>query len=59
MLFDKKTRAGRLRFVLSSRIGEAHSSEAVPTDTLENVLRLMPKFLDRKAELSATGELHG
>jgi 3-dehydroquinate synthase len=59
MVADKKTRAGKLRFVLASRIGEAHSSEAVPMDALERVLQLMPKFIDRKAELPRTGKSHG
>ena len=59
MVSDKKTREGKLRFVLSPRIGEAHSSEAVPKDALELVLQLMPKLLDRKAELRRSGNLHG
>jgi 3-dehydroquinate synthase len=59
MVSDKKTRAGKLRFVLSSRIGEAHSSEAVAMDALERVLQLMPKSLDRKTESPRIGKLHG
>jgi 3-dehydroquinate synthase len=59
MFSDKKTRAGKLRFVLSSRIGEAHSSEAVPMDALERILKLMPKSLDRKTESPRIGKLHG
>ena len=59
MVSDKKTRAGKLRFVLSSRVGEAHSSEAVAMDALERVLQLMPKSLDRKTESPRIGKLHG
>jgi 3-dehydroquinate synthase len=59
MFSDKKTRAGKLRFVLSSRIGEAHSSEAVPMDALERILQLIPKSLDRKTESPRIGKLHG
>jgi 3-dehydroquinate synthase len=59
MFSDKKTRAGKLRFVLSSRIGEAHSSEAVAVDALERVLQLMPKSLGQNTELPRIGKLHG
>jgi 3-dehydroquinate synthase len=59
MFLDKKTQAGKLRFVLSSRIGEAHSSEAVPMDALERILQLMPKSLDRKTESPQIEKLHG
>jgi 3-dehydroquinate synthase len=59
MFSDKKTWAGKLRFVLSSRIGEAHSSEAVAMDALERVLQLMRKSLDQKKELPRIGKLHG
>jgi 3-dehydroquinate synthase len=59
MLSDKKTRAGKLRFVLSSRVGEAHSSEAVPVGALQRALQSMPKVLDQAAELHRTGKLHG
>jgi len=59
MLSDKKTRAGKLRFVLSPRIGEAHSSEAVPMDALEKVLQIMPKALAGAPELHRSGKLNG
>ena len=59
MFADKKTRAGKLRFVLSPRIGEAHSSEAVPMDALLRVMRLMPQILSGPAKLQRSGELHG
>jgi 3-dehydroquinate synthase len=59
MFSDKKTRAGKLRFVLSPRIGEAQPSEAVPMDALKRVIRMMPKFLGREARLGQTEKLHG
>jgi 3-dehydroquinate synthase len=59
MLSDKKTRAGKLRFVLSSGVGEAHSSEAVPVGALQRALQSMPKVLDQAAELHRTGKSHG
>jgi 3-dehydroquinate synthase len=46
MLADKKTQAGRLRFVLSRRIGEAHTSDAVPREAVEHVLHFAPRMLD-------------
>jgi 3-dehydroquinate synthase len=58
MFSDKKTRAGKLRFVVSSRIGEAHSSEAVSMDALERAMRLTPKVLGRAEEMHRTGKLH-
>ncbi len=42
---DKKTRAGKLRFVLALRIGKAHSQDDVPLETLERVLHFAPHFL--------------
>src|ERR1700676_2637648 len=51
MFSDKKTRAGKLRFVLSSRIGEGNSSEKVPMGALQRALQSMPKVLDQAAEL--------
>ncbi len=59
MLSDKKTRAGKLRFVLSSRIGEAHSSESVPREVLVAVMRLMPQTLSGTRKLQRSGKLHG
>jgi 3-dehydroquinate synthase len=59
MLSDKKTRAGKLRFVVSPRIGEAHSSEAVSMEALERAMRLTPKVFDRAEEMHRTGKLHG
>ncbi|MGB8458934.1 MAG: 3-dehydroquinate synthase [Candidatus Acidiferrum sp.] len=50
---DKKTRAGKLRFVLTSRIGKASSQADVPLDTLERVLHFAPHFINRR------GKRHG
>ena len=49
---DKKTHAGKLRFVLSPRIGEARSVDGVPLDALERVLRFAPRVLDAGGEIS-------
>jgi 3-dehydroquinate synthase len=59
MLSDKKTRAGTLRFVVSPRIGEAHSSEAVSMAALERAMQLTPKVLGRAEKMHRTGKLHG
>src|SRR6202166_1185975 len=59
MLSDKKARAGRLRFVVSPRIGEGHSSEAVSMDALERAMQLAPKVLGRAEKTPRTGKLHG
>jgi 3-dehydroquinate synthase len=59
MLSDKKTRAGKLRFVLSPRIGEAHSSEAAPMNVLQRVIQMTPKVLAGAAGLREAGKLHG
>ena len=56
MISDKKTRAGKLRFVLSPRIGEAHSSETVPRDALERIMQLTPKVLGKATELQRIGK---
>lgn len=42
---DKKARAGKLRFVLAPRIGQAQSRDNVPLDTLERVLHFAPHFI--------------
>jgi 3-dehydroquinate synthase len=59
MLSDKKTRAGKLRFVLSPRIGGAHSSEAVPMNVVQRVIQMTPKVLAGAAGLREAGKLHG
>jgi 3-dehydroquinate synthase len=42
---DKKTRAGKLRFVLARKIGKAESHDNVPLETLERVLHFAPHFI--------------
>ena len=59
MLSDKKTRAGKLRFVVTPRIGEAYSSEAVSMEALERAMQLTPKVLGRAGKMPRTGKLHG
>jgi 3-dehydroquinate synthase len=59
MFSDKKTRAGKLRFVVSPRIGEAHSSDAVSMDALSSAMQLTPKVLGRADKMHRTGKLHG
>jgi 3-dehydroquinate synthase len=59
MFSDKKTRAGKLRFVVSPRIGAAHSSEAVSMDALERVMQLTPTVLGRAKKMHRTGKLYG
>ncbi|MGB2624615.1 MAG: 3-dehydroquinate synthase [Candidatus Acidiferrum sp.] len=46
---DKKARAGKLRFVLTPRIGIAHSQDNVPLETLERVLHFAPHFINNRA----------
>jgi 3-dehydroquinate synthase len=57
MLSDKKTRGGKLRFVLSPRIGEGQSSEAVPMDALKRVVQMMPQFVGLEVKLGQTEKL--
>jgi 3-dehydroquinate synthase len=45
MQSDKKTRAGKLRFVLARKIGKAESHDEVPLETLERVLHFAPHFI--------------
>jgi 3-dehydroquinate synthase len=59
MLSDKKTRAGKLRFVLSSRIGKVQSSETVAMDALKRVTEMMPNFVGLKVKLGQTEKLDG
>jgi len=44
MRADKKTRAGRLRFVLTPRIGKARSYDDIPLDLVECVLHFAPQL---------------
>ncbi|MDQ1408067.1 MAG: 3-dehydroquinate synthase [Acidobacteriaceae bacterium] len=59
MLSDKKTRAGKLRFVVSPHIGEAHSSETVSMDALDRAMQLTPKVLGRAEKMHRTGKSYG
>ncbi len=52
MRSDKKTRSGILRFVLSPRIGEARSYDAVPLHTVERVLHFTPRLITASGKLS-------
>ncbi len=52
MRSDKKTQAGKLRFVLSPRIGKAKSYDGVSLDAVKSVLRYAPRLL------GGTGQLH-
>jgi 3-dehydroquinate synthase len=45
MQADKKTVGGKLRFVLSERIGKARSYDGVPPDVVEMVLRFGPRVV--------------
>jgi len=45
MRTDKKTRAGKLRFVLTPRIGTARSYDSIPSEVLQRVLRFGPHLL--------------
>lgn len=59
MFSDKKTRAGKLRFVVSPHIGEAHSSEVVSMNALQRAMRLTPKVLGRAEKMHRTGKSYG
>jgi 3-dehydroquinate synthase len=52
MSSDKKTRGGVLRFVLSSRIGEARSYGNVPLQVVERVLHFTPQLITASNKLS-------
>src|SRR6266404_4599227 len=45
MRSDKKTRDGKLRFVLTSRIGKAGSYDNIPLSAVERVMRFAPQFV--------------
>jgi 3-dehydroquinate synthase len=47
---DKKSRAGKLRFVLAPRIGKAESHDDVPLETLERVLHFAPHFINERGK---------
>jgi 3-dehydroquinate synthase len=49
MRSDKKSRSGILRFVLSTRIGEARSYDTVPLQAVERVLHFIPRLISASA----------
>jgi 3-dehydroquinate synthase len=51
MQWDKKSRAGKIRFVLVPRIGHAGSYDDVPQKTVLCILRCAPQFLVRPLDL--------
>lgn len=51
MRYDKKTRSGVLRFVLSPRIGEARSYDKVPLHVVERVLHFTPRLTTASDQL--------
>jgi 3-dehydroquinate synthase len=53
MRSDKKTRAGKLRFVLTPRIGKAGSYDGVPLAAVERVLRFAPHFFCDSGSVNA------
>jgi 3-dehydroquinate synthetase len=52
MLSDKKTMSGKLRFVLTPRIGEVATYENAPLEAVERALHFAPQLL------SGAGKLH-
>lgn len=57
MRSDKKTRAGKLRFVLAPRIGQARSYDGIPEEMVLCILRCAPQCLLRP--VSEPGKHHG
>jgi 3-dehydroquinate synthase len=51
MWSDKKTRRGKLRFVLASRIGKAATYDDVPEKAVESVLRFAPQLTRTSGKL--------
>jgi 3-dehydroquinate synthase len=47
---DKKSRGGKIRFVLSPRIGQAQSYNSVSLDAVKRVLHFAPHFLMRRPD---------
>ena len=59
MRSDKKTKFGKVRFVLSLRIGRARTYDDVPQAKTMCVLRFGPKFLLRPSHANALETCHG
>jgi 3-dehydroquinate synthetase len=51
MRSDKKTRGGKLRFVLSPKIGKASSYSAIPENIVKRVLHFTPELAQQGAVL--------
>jgi 3-dehydroquinate synthase len=58
MRADKKTKFGKVRFVLSARIGEAKTYDNVPPQKALCVLKFAPQFLLRSSPLAALEKCH-
>ncbi|MGB9513114.1 MAG: hypothetical protein WBU20_15620, partial [Candidatus Acidiferrum sp.] len=56
MRADKKTRVGKVRFVLSPRLGRAHSYDGITEKTAISVLRFGPQLVLRPVD--ALGRFH-
>jgi len=55
MRSDKKTHHGKLRFVMSPRLGKAGTYDNVPLDAVRKVLRFAPQFVTRPELLGTAG----
>jgi 3-dehydroquinate synthase len=55
---DKKTKFGKVRFVLSSRLGQAKSYDAVPAEKAICVLRFGPQFVLRRLPSAELEKCH-
>jgi 3-dehydroquinate synthetase len=53
MRSDKKTHHGKLRFVLSPRLGKAGSYDDISLDAVRKVLRFAPQFVTKTNVLEA------
>lgn len=56
MRTDKKTKFGKVRFVLSRRVGEARSYDDVPPKKALSVLRFAPQFILRETHPNGFGK---
>jgi 3-dehydroquinate synthetase len=54
MRADKKSRAGRLRFVLPTRIGHAETVEGVPEKLVRRILEFAPRRSVASARAAAS-----
>jgi 3-dehydroquinate synthase len=54
MRSDKKMRGGVVRFVISARIGEARSYDAIPLNIVERVLHFTPHLIEASSRISGT-----